>query len=293
MPTAADLEAILAACRTGQLPETVALMRLLLDFGSAAAVRERLAALADPAAKRLLKLLADNPQAEAQFRAIAASGLDHGASAGSIEAGIAAIRAAFDRSARAAPDAAVALYSLGNPALLAAATAEIVTLLRDWGVLGAERMALDLGCGTGRMTQALAGALRFVAGVDIAPAMLAEARRRCAALANVGFAAVSGRDLAAIANRSVDLVLAIDVFPYLVQADLRLAETHIAEIARVLRPGGDAVILNLSYRGDLARDRLDAAAFAEAARLAPQRLGEQPLSLWDGVAFHLQKPVVP
>src|SRR5688572_27932093 len=58
--------------------------------------------------------------------------------------------AAFDRAACASPEGSVALYALGNPELLKAATEEVVVWLRDWGLIGRERHVLDLGCGIGR-----------------------------------------------------------------------------------------------------------------------------------------------
>jgi len=50
--------------------------------------------------------------------------------------------------------------------------------------------ALDIGCGPGLTTEALAravGAAGSVRGIDIAPPMLAIARRRCEPLGNVSF----------------------------------------------------------------------------------------------------------
>jgi hypothetical protein len=58
----------------------------------------------------------------------------------------------------------------------------------------------------------------------------------------------------------------------------------------VLRAGGDFVILNLSYRGDLELDRRDARDLADSAGLHLLRNGTMDLRLWDGVTFHLRKP---
>ena len=66
---------------------------------------------------------------------------------------------------------------------------------------------------------------------------------------------------------SFDAVLAIDVMPYIHRAGPELIETHFAEAARVLRAGGDLVILNLSYRGDLESDRQDVNRLGSTATL--------------------------
>ena len=180
----------------------------------------------------------------------------------------------------------MALYALGDPALLAAATAEVVAVLDRWGLLGRDRDALDLGCGMGRFAEALAPHLRSVLGLDLSAGMIDEARRR-SRHANVRFAVGTGRDLAGVADASVDLVLAADVFPYLVAAGL--AEAHVAEMARVLRPGGAAALLNYSYRGDPERDRADLAVAAAGRGLVLERAGERPFRLWDATAFLLRR----
>ena len=69
-----------------------------------------------------------------------------------------------------------------------------------------------------------------------------------------GFAQASGRDLAGFADGSFDLVLAVDSLPYVFRAGGEaLLAAMLAEIARALRPGGELLALNLTYRGDPAR----------------------------------------
>jgi SAM-dependent methyltransferase len=116
--------------------------------------------------------------------------------------------------------------------------------------------------------------------------MLRAARARCAGRANVSFLQTSGLDLAPFRDRSFDIVLAVDSFPYLFEAGSGLVARHVAEAARVLRPGGDLVILNLSYRDDLGADRRDLAALATGA-FDIRRDGTREFRHWDGAAFHL------
>ena len=112
----------------------------------------------------------------------------------------------------------MALYSLGSPAILAAATTEVVARLGAWGLLGPEREVLDVGCGIGRFEVALAPQVAAITGIDLSPAMIEAARRRCAGLSNVRLLATGGRDLGAFGAESFDLVLAVDSFPYLYAA---------------------------------------------------------------------------
>ena len=79
-------------------------------------------------------------------------------------------------------------------------------------------------------------------------------------------------------------MLAVDSFPYLVQAGVSVAERHVAEAARILRPGGTLAVLNLSYRG-LEADRADAARWAVTYGFRLDRDGETPFTLWDGAVF--------
>ena len=130
----------------------------------------------------------------------------------------------------------MAAYSLNDPAVLAAATAEIVEWLAREGLIGPDRDVLDLGCGIGRVSAAIARRCRSVLGLDVSPKMVAEARRRHGAVPGLGFDATPGTGLAAIACGSFDLVLAVDSFPYLLQAGRAGADQHLADAARVLRP---------------------------------------------------------
>jgi SAM-dependent methyltransferase len=197
--------------------------------------------------------------------------------------------AAFDSLARAHPEASVALYALGNRDLLEAATREVVDLLTEWRLIAADTDCLDLGCGIGRLEPALAARVHRVLALDLSAAMVAEARRRTAHLPNVEVRKASGRDLAGVAERSFDLVIAADVFPYLVQPGGDLADRMISEAARVLRPGGKLLILNFSYRGDPDLDRHDVARLAGDCGFSVVRNGVSPFRFWDALTFELAR----
>jgi SAM-dependent methyltransferase len=200
---------------------------------------------------------------------------------------VARIAAMFDRAAAISPEASVALYSLGDPAALAQATGEVVAWLTARSVLGRSKRLLDLGCGIGRLETALAGQVGRMVGIDVSAAMVAEARRRCAGLANVEVRQTGGSDLAAFADGSFDSVIALDSFPYLVAAGGELAGRVVAEVARVLVSGGSLLVFNYAYRGDAARDRAELSALGGPAGLRLVEVDPRPCPNWDGVAYRL------
>jgi SAM-dependent methyltransferase len=284
----AEASALVERCAARDLAPAIALVRLLVLCGAPAAARSALEALADgrpelgPAVGEIRALLDAGGDLVARI-------LRHEQHpAGGDE--LARCARMFEQALRESPEASVALYSLGSPARLEAATVEVVALLDRLGVLGPKRRVLEIGCGIGRFQRALAGRVATITGIDIAPGMIAEARRRCAGLANVSLMRTSGLDLAVFAAAAFDTVLAIDSLPYVHRVGMALLETHFREAARVLRDGGDFVVLNLTYRGDLALDRKDARRLAAQGGLEVLRNGTCDLELWDGATFQMRKP---
>jgi SAM-dependent methyltransferase len=281
MTGSAATEKILAAHAAGALSAGMALTRLLLLHRDLEAVRRLLAPGTELAAELDTRWDGAVRAASILVAADAADSLD-------------ACRRLFDAAVAVSGPAAVALYSLGDEALLAEATAEVVGLLEALGIAALGRHLLDLGCGIGRLEAALAPKVAAITGIDLSPAMIRAAETRCAGLANVRLLQCLGRDLGMFPDGSFDAVIAVDSFPYLYQAGGEaLALAHVREAARVLRAGGDLLVLNLSYRGDLARDRADAQAFALAAGLDLRRAGTADLRTWDGRTFHWRQMAQP
>jgi len=82
----------------------------------------------------------------------------------------------------------------------------------------------------------------------------------------------------AFADRSFDLVLAVDSFPYIVDAGL--LESALDEAARVLVPNGALVILNLSHEEEAFTAHPAFKLEVEAAR---------PFKVWNGRAYVLRR----
>lgn len=110
------------------------------------------------------------------------------------------------------------------------------------------RKALDVGCGDGLLAIRLAQRGAQVTGLDPDPTMLAAVRQR-AESQSLDVAVVRGRaEALPFADNSFDLVTAVTVLSFISQAD-----TAIAEMTRVLRPGAQLVV------GELGRWNLWAA----------------------------------
>lgn len=276
---------VLARYLAGEISAELAIMQLLLALGGSAQIADCLAALPQqPAIRRLQDILARDRSGLAGTAALVQEGL-----ARERTGTIAAIREQFDRAVAIAPEAAVALYSLGSAETLGRATTEIATRLDEWGLLGPNITVLDIGCGIGRLELALAPRVRAMTGIDVSPGMIEEAQKRCAGLTNVEFAVCDGTGLGAFAGRCFDLILAVDTFPYLVAADPMLAERHIADAAELIPSGGALVILNYSYRGDLDADRRTVADLSRRYGFRVERNGTRHFRLWDGAAFLLRR----
>jgi predicted TPR repeat methyltransferase len=302
------LRPILDAYFAGGMPPNIALMRLCMEAASPEEVRAAVHRAATEVASNEMSaepvaLLTPNPESErlavlsglldehgsawAMIRAVMREA-EHDRTAGPMDEAVAHWSAVFDRLAALQPEAGVALYALGSPELLGRATAEIVEALRGWKLVAPTTEVLEIGCGIGRFVAALAPEVARVTGLDVSPGMIERARERCGGFENVTLEVSSGRDIAGLADASVDLVLAADVFPYLVQAGGDLAARHVAEAARVLKPGGTLAILNYSYRGDLEADRREIAGSASEFGLAV----EEPRPIfryWDGAVYLLRK----
>lgn len=114
----------------------------------------------------------------------------------------------------------------------------------------------DLGCGTGQTAAALAPHVRQVVAVDQSAAMLKAARRRTAALGNVELRQGSLEALP-LDTASGDAALLLLALTYV--ADPAAA---VREAARILRPGGRLVVVDLlrhdrdDFRREMGQERL-------------------------------------
>lgn len=190
-------------------------------------------------------------------------------------------RAAFDAAARQSPALASALYALGDADMMRQATDEIVHQLKSWNVLPPSAFIVDLGCGSGRLLAALRG--HRAVGVDISHDMLRAARPVSPMLVRG-----TGRDLAFLPDASVDLVVAVDSFPYVVRAGSDVVAGLMREITRILRGRGALAVFNYAYGSGIDDERAALASAGESAGLRMAAAESGGFSTWDGRAFLLR-----
>ena len=97
-----------------------------------------------------------------------------------------------------------------------------------------DKVALEIGCGIGRIARWMSQDFARYVGVDVSPEMIRKASSYH--LERADFQAISGGDLAGIANASVDFVWSFAVFQHV--PDKLAIFNYFRETARVLRPGG-------------------------------------------------------
>jgi SAM-dependent methyltransferase len=102
--------------------------------------------------------------------------------------------------------------------------------------------ALDLGCGLGRISRALARRFDEVVAVDVSAEMVqrAEELHPQSEFPNLSFHPTDGIHLLTLEDESVDFVFSYEVFQHLPSRDVMRG--NLAEVARVLRPDGQALI---------------------------------------------------
>ena len=135
-----------------------------------------------------------------------------------------------------------------------------------FGRLGADPRGgtcVEVGCGPGRMTGALAERFDRVVAVDVSPAMLEQAQAAVTA-PNVTFLEVPGDRLEGVENAGADALVCYLVLQHLPSGDV--VRSYLKEFARVLAPRGEAFVQVPVLEG--AAGRLRRALRAPLLRLA-------------------------
>jgi SAM-dependent methyltransferase len=99
-----------------------------------------------------------------------------------------------------------------------------------------EMKVLEIGCGAGRVTRALAGLFGEVYGVDISGEMIARAKKALADRPNAHVFQNSGSDLAVLGDIEIDFAFSSIVFQHIPSREV--IENYVREVHRLMRPGG-------------------------------------------------------
>ena len=105
--------------------------------------------------------------------------------------------------------------------------------------LGPGMRVLEIGCGIGRVTRALAKRGAGVVGTDVSEQMIERGKTALQDLSNVTLMAGNGRDLSKFADHSFDAVFSFVTFQHI--PDPEVTCNYIREMGRALVPGGWAL----------------------------------------------------
>jgi len=105
---------------------------------------------------------------------------------------------------------------------------------------------LEIGCGAGRVTRALARLFGEVLGVDISGEMIAQARAALREYPNARVFQNNGRDLSVLGEVEVDFAFSSIVFQHI--PSRAIIEGYVREVHRLLRPGG---LFKFQVQGDV------------------------------------------
>jgi SAM-dependent methyltransferase len=123
----------------------------------------------------------------------------------------------------------------------ASGSAEADALLALCDILPDEgQTLLEIGCGAGRMTRRLSDLFGQVIALDVSAEMLKKAQDVLADRHNVGYVHGNGYDLSDLADQSVDIAFSYITLQHVPTAAGLLS--YVREVARVLRPGGQAAL---------------------------------------------------
>lgn len=159
------------------------------------------------------------------------------------------------------------------------------------GIWPRRMRVLEIGCGAGRVTRALAQIFGEVHAVDVSGEMVKLAQQALTGLPNGHVYQNNGRDLSVIPGGSYDFAFSTIVFQHIPSREV--IEQYVREVHRLLRPGA---LFKFQVQGDATIERTaddtwlgvpfsdaDAVAMAERCGFEPRYrhgAGEQYFWLW-------------
>ena len=154
-----------------------------------------------------------------------------------------------------------------------------------------EMRVLEIGCGVGRVTRALAKLFGEVHGVDVSGEMIARAGQFLRDMPNAHVHQNNGKDLSVVGPLEFDFAFSTIVFQHIPSREV--IENYVREVNRLLRPGA---LFKFQVQGDATMDTAaddtwlgvpfsdaDAVAMAERCGFEPRYrhgAGQQYFWLW-------------
>lgn len=126
------------------------------------------------------------------------------------------------------------IEGVNKPTELYKESNNLVTLLRKLRLINKKTDVLDIGCGVGRLEYALAKKVNLIVGIDIAPSMVALAKKYINAK-NVNFIIGNGRNLLDLKDKKFDLIFSIIAFQHMPRD---IFKNYINESFQHLKKGG-------------------------------------------------------
>jgi SAM-dependent methyltransferase len=108
-----------------------------------------------------------------------------------------------------------------------------------------EMRVLEIGCGAGRVTRALANLFGEVHGVDVSGEMIRQAKRALEDCPNAFVYQNNGQDLAVVPSLEFDFAFSSIVFQHIPSREI--IENYVREVHRLLRPGA---LFKFQVQGD-------------------------------------------
>jgi SAM-dependent methyltransferase len=274
-----ELERLLGLFEAGKLSGALTVARLLLVSRDVPSVERWLLERVPTGSGGRSELLHLIEQHRHGCQCVAALREGHGADGGRERT----LEAAPPPAARDAGTSARVAFAEG-------ATRELVERFEAWSLLGPGRRTLGLGCGAGRMQAALSPRVALAAGVDPSPELIARARWCCSRLPNTRHEVADNHDLSLFDDASFQLLYAVAPEPSILGSrDVRVTPLF-AEVARVLAPGGEFVIVEpapLASEGGTAVG--DVERQARDHGLEPIASEEAPLRHRAGVSYRMRR----
>ncbi len=150
---------------------------------------------------------------------------------------------------------------------------------------------LEIGCGAGRITRALAEVFGLVYGIDISSEMVRQARLALRDVPNAFVFENNGKDLSVLGDTPIDFAFSMIVFQHIPSREV--IECYVRDVHRLLRPGG---LFKFQVQGDPAIESepddtwlgvpfsdADAVAMADKVGFEPRHrhgAGDQYFWLW-------------